>query len=157
MRFSLDTNLLVYAIDDQAGDRHPLARQIIEQAAHRDCCLTLQAVSEFYWVATRKSVLPRQVAAAQADDWLKLFVCAAASAGAVRAALTDAAVGRASYWDALLVATAREAGCRVLLTEDLASGANLGGVRIDNPFAGAGRLSPLTCELLGLDEDPLGS
>ncbi len=34
---------------------------------------------------------------------------------------------RASYRDALLVSTASEAGCAVILTEDLSDGAKLGG------------------------------
>jgi predicted nucleic acid-binding protein len=150
-RFSLDTNLLVYAIDSQAGIRHELAKQIIERAVRRDCCLTLQAVSEFYSVVTRKRVLPRQEAGAQAGDWLALFPCVAASASSVRSALSEATAGRASYWDALLVATAREAGCAVLLTEDLGDGSELGGVRIHNPFSPAGRLNPLARRVLGLD------
>jgi hypothetical protein len=48
-----------------------------------------------------------------------LFPCAAASNSAVRTALADAAAGRASYGDALLLATAGEAGCVAVLTEDL--------------------------------------
>ncbi len=51
-------------------------------------------------------------------------------------ALRAAAEGRACYWDALLVATAAEAGCAAILTEDMADGATLFGVRIVNPFAG---------------------
>lgn len=150
-RFSLDTNLLIYAIDTEAGRRHELAEQIIEHAARRDCWLTLQAVSEFYSAVARKHVLPRRAAAAQAIDWLELFPCAAASAGSVRNALAASTAGRASYWDALLVATAGEAGCAVLLTEDLADGADFDGVRIHNPFSAEDGLSGLTRQLLGLE------
>ena len=50
--------------------------------------------------------------------------------------MTTAAAGQASYWDALLVATAAEAGCTAILTEDLADGGVLLGMRILNPFAG---------------------
>jgi len=112
--------------------------------------LTLQAVSEFYAVVTRKGIVQPPDAAAQAADWLDLFPCAAASEAAVRTALADAAVGRASYWDALLVATAGEAGCRVILTEDLADGADLGGIRIRNPFSPSGGLAEQARGLLGL-------
>lgn len=56
--FSLDTNLLIYAIDSRAGSRHQLAKLIIEHAVRSNCCLTLQAVSEFYHAVTRKGVLP---------------------------------------------------------------------------------------------------
>ena len=135
-RFTLDTNLLVYSIDAQAGPRHMLAARIIEQAVACDCWLTLQAVSEFYFAATRKRVMPADAAAAQARDWLDLFTPIPPSPEAVRAALALAASGRASYWDALLIATAAEAGCTAILTEDLADGTALHGVRIVHPFDG---------------------
>jgi len=95
-------------------------------------------------------VADRADAAAQAVDWLELFPCAAASDDAVGTALADAAAGRASYWDALLLATAGEAGCVAILTEDLADGAELGSVRIHNPFAAGGGLTGPTRRLLGL-------
>jgi predicted nucleic acid-binding protein len=149
-RFTLDTNLLVYAIDSAAGIRHQLSREIVQHAVRRDCWLTLQAVSEFYAAVTRKGIVPPVDAAAQATDWLDLFPCAAASGSAVRTAIADAAAGRASYWDALLLASAGEAGCVAILTEDLADGAQLGGVRIHNPFAAGGGLTDPVCRLLGL-------
>jgi len=149
-RFTLDTNLLVYAIDSAAGLRHQLAREIIEHAAHLNCWLTLQAVSEFYAAATRKGIVPPLEAAAQAADWLDLFPCAAASEASVRTALGEALNERASYWDALLVATAGEAGCIAILTEDLADGAEMSGVRIHNPFSVAGGFTDQARRLLGL-------
>jgi predicted nucleic acid-binding protein len=149
-RFTLDTNILVYAVDSAAGIRHDLACQIVEQAVRVNCCLTLQAVSEFYAAVTRKRVVTVQDAAAQAADWLALFPCVAASATALRSALADAAAGRASYWDALLAATAGEAGCSLMLTEDLGEGAALGGVRIHNPFDAAGTLTDQARRLLDL-------
>ena len=149
-RFTLDTNLLVYAIDSAAGTRHQLAVEIVERAVRLDCWLMLQAVSEFYAVVTRKGIVPPSDAEAQAADWLDLFPCAAASETAVRIALADAAAGRASYWDALLLATAAEAGCVAILTEDLADGGELGGIQIHNPFAATGHLTDQVRGILGL-------
>ena len=83
------------------------------------CYLTLQAISEFFAVATRKNMVPPSEAAGIAEAMIDLFPTIAASAAAVRTALTTAASGRASYWDALLVNTAAEAGCTAILTEDL--------------------------------------
>jgi predicted nucleic acid-binding protein len=134
--FTLDTNILVYAMDRQAGDRHVLGSRIIDRSLRVDCCLTLQSISEFYAVVTRKRLVSVIGARDQALDWLDMFPTVAASAGAVRAALTTAASGRASYWDALLVYTAAEAGCTAILTEDLADGTVLAGIRVINPFAG---------------------
>lgn len=149
-RFTLDTNVLVYCVDSAAGPRRETARRVVEAAARRDCRLTLQAVSEFYAAAIRRGTMPRDEAAAQAGDWLDLFPAAlAASPGAVRAALAAAAAGRASYWDALLLATAAEGGCVVVLTEDMADGAVLGGVQVVNPFGPDGRLTAAAARLLG--------
>ena len=146
--FTLDTNILVYSIDSSAGLRHGLAREIVNESVGRDCRLTLQAVSEFYASITRKRVVPRGEAAAQAEDFLMMFPTSAASPTAVRKALAISVAARASYWDALLVCTAAEAGCTTILTEDLDNGALLSGVRIINPFAG-GRLGPEVSALLG--------
>jgi predicted nucleic acid-binding protein len=136
-RFTLDTNILVYALDRQAGDRHGVACRIIDLAVRADCYLTLQSISEFYAAVTRKHLVPVAGARDQALDWLDMFPTVSASAGAVRTALATAGAGKASYWDALLVITATEAGCTTILTEDLAHGTVLAGVRIINPFAGA--------------------
>ncbi len=116
-RFTLDTNILVYAVDRSAGQRHLVAEALIVRAAERDCRLTLQAVSEFYAAVTRKGIVPAWDAAMIAADWMELFPCAAASAETVRLALDAAA-----------------AGCAAMLTEDLADGGTLFGMRIVNPF-----------------------
>jgi predicted nucleic acid-binding protein len=149
-RFTLDTNLLVYSVDGSAGIRHKLASQIVLRAPRLDCCLTLQSLSEFYSVVARKGIMPTAEAAAQVGDWLLYFTTVAVSAAAIRAALVDAVAGRASYWDALLVATAAEAGCTLILTEDLADGGKLGGVEIHNPFGPAGGLTERSRALLGV-------
>jgi predicted nucleic acid-binding protein len=146
-RFTLDTNILVYSVDRQAGQRRIVADEIIEKAVLRDCWLTLQAVSEFYAATIRKRLVPASDAAAQAEDWMTLFPCAAASPAAVRAALAAAAAGRAYYWDALLVATAAEAGCSFILTEDMADGDSFAGVTVLNPITGAS-LAPEARRLL---------
>lgn len=58
-RFSLDTNILVYALDAKAGNKHTLAAEIVDRAVERDSHLTLQALSVFYAVVTRKGIVPR--------------------------------------------------------------------------------------------------
>jgi predicted nucleic acid-binding protein len=42
------------------------------------------------------------------------------------------------YWDALRLASAREAGCTVFISEDLQDGDWLFGLEIVNPFAATG-------------------
>jgi predicted nucleic acid-binding protein len=146
-RFSLDTNILVYALDSLAQEKHVLASGILDRAVECDCFLTLQALSEFFAAVTRKGIVPRSEAARQVEDWLLLFPTLAPTPAAMRAALTHTTTGRASYRDALLVATAAEGGCTALLSEDLADGSRLGPVLIVNPFS-AGGLSRAASVLL---------
>ena len=149
-RFTLDTNLLVYSVDSAAGLRHDLSAEIALWAVRQDCWLTFQAVSEFYAAVTRKKIVPANIAAARANDWLTAFPCVAVSAEAVRKALADAVARRASYWDGLLVATAAEAGWTLVLTEDLADRTTLSGVEIHNPFMRGGGLTRRVQRLLKL-------
>ena len=149
-RFTLDTNLLVYSVDRSEAVKQPLAAQILLSAPHVDCWLMLQALSEFYWAISRNRIMPLSEAAAQIDDWFMYFPTASASASAIRAAVAHAVAGRASYWDALLVATAAEAGCTLILTEDLQDGSTLSGVEIHNPFDPAGGVTGRARQLLGL-------
>ena len=148
--FTLDTNILVYSVDGSAGSRHDLAKIVVERAAFGPCCLTLQSISEFFFVVTRRRIMGRPEARPIAEAMIDLFPTIPASATAVRAALATASSGRASYWDALLVHTAAEAGCTAILTEDLAADTTLAGVRVINPFAGA-TLSTDAETLLAID------
>jgi predicted nucleic acid-binding protein len=69
-RFSLDSNVLIYAADGRAGLRHARALHVLILAARRDCLLTLQALGEFFHVSTRKRIVARHDAAAQVRDLL---------------------------------------------------------------------------------------
>jgi predicted nucleic acid-binding protein len=135
-RFSLDSNVLVYAADGRAGARHTRALQILILAARRDCVLTLQALGEFFHAATRKRLATRHDAAAQVRDLLAIFPTAAAGVDSFRMALIEAEEGRRSFWDGLLVATAARAGCTYLLTEDMQDGTRVDGLTILDPFVG---------------------
>jgi hypothetical protein len=53
-RITLDTNILIYAIDKDAGIRHQRAMGIVDDAVQQDCVLVLQALSEFFSAVTRK-------------------------------------------------------------------------------------------------------
>jgi predicted nucleic acid-binding protein len=148
-RFSLDSNILVYAANRDDRDKHARALEIIARAARRPCVLMIQALAEFYHATTRKGITPRAEAAMQVRDWLELFPTAAADADALRLALKASEKGQFAFWDALLLATARQAGCAVVLSEDMADGATLNEVTVLNPFKGP-ELPTVAAALLGL-------
>jgi len=139
VRFTLDSNVLVYAIDRDAGAKHALAANVIARAAHADCVLTLQSLAEFFNVVTRtkggrKRALAPRLAASIVGDWRTVFPVHAADEFALVRAM--AAVGRhgLSFWDDMLWAAARRAACWVILSEDFEDGRRIEGVRFVNPF-----------------------
>jgi predicted nucleic acid-binding protein len=135
MRFTLDTNVLVYAVDSNAGSRHHIARELAERATQLDCVLTLQALAELFRVLTAKHRFLPSRAATIVQTWREALPVAAADESCLGDAI-DAVIHHGwSFWDAMMWATAKSAGCRLLLTEDGQDGAALGGVTIVNPFA----------------------
>jgi predicted nucleic acid-binding protein len=133
-RFTLDTNILIYAVDAREGRKRELAVRIIEAAADLDCPLALQAVGEFFAAATAKLKLDPKDAAARAGQLIAGFDTFGYSIHAVRAALDEAPKGRFSYWDGVLLASAAEAGCTTIFSEDMADGARFGSITVANPF-----------------------
>lgn len=144
-RFSLDTNILVYAVDRDAGERHERSKKLMRRAAHRDCVLTVQALAEFFHATTRKNLLDPSLASAFVRDWIDVFQVASADEAALVNAMGAVAERRLSFWDAMLWATAQQIGCAAILSEDMQHGQHLSGVEFINPFAAnaADRLATL--------------
>lgn len=134
MRLTLDTNLLVYAHDRNAGPKHHEAVALIHRVQNADCILTLQALAELYkWLIT-KGKPPPTSAADSIGDWMASFPVQAADRGCLLDAMAGVADHGFSFRDAMIWATARQAGCRLLLSEDGHHGGQYGGVLILNPF-----------------------
>ena len=134
-RFTFDTNILVYAVDRDAGDRHERSMDLVARAAHRDCVLTVQALAEFFHVTTRKRLLGRSRASAFVRDWLVVFEVRSADSAALVDAIEAVMEHQLSFWDAMIWSTARRIGCSAIVTEDMQDGRLLGGVEFVNPFA----------------------
>jgi predicted nucleic acid-binding protein len=135
-RYTLDTNILIYAMDRSVGAKHRLAVDIVDRSIERPCVLTLQALAEFVHAVTRKDLVPRRDAVAQARDWLAAFEVTAADTDALDAAYAATLAGAFGLFDALLLATARKAGCTIALSEDMGDGAKLDGITVRNPLQG---------------------
>jgi len=133
-RFSIDTNILVYSIDKDAGTRHEQSRTMVDALADRDCVLTLQALAEFFHAVTRKNKMPGAEAAAMVHDWIELFPVAIADGRILSQAIQLKNEHDFAFWDAVLVQAARAAGVTRLLTEDMQDGRTVGALRLENPF-----------------------
>jgi predicted nucleic acid-binding protein len=149
-RFSLDADVLVYAADRSMPDKHERAKLIVMAAPQLDCWLTIQALGEFFFLTTRKRIVSPSDATAQVNDWLNLFQTAGAGAPTIRAALPHATDRRLAFWDAMLLATANEVGCELVLSEDMHDGMRFGNLTVRNPFVGP-ELAEDIRQLIGLD------
>ncbi len=99
----------------------------IQFAAELDCVLTPQALAESFHASTRKQVVSRDDAAAQVRHWMTIFEVVAGPT-ALNTALEAALSGRFQFYDGLLLATAREAGCQAIISEDMEADAVLDGI-----------------------------
>jgi predicted nucleic acid-binding protein len=132
---TLDTNVLLYSVDQDAGVKQYQALEVIERAAlEQTGVLTLQALAEFYFAAVRKAKMPADDARAQVEDWQILFPTIVPSTQTLANALKVVHEHNIQFWDAMLWAVAKENGVKILLSEDFQHGRVLGGVRFVNPF-----------------------
>ena len=134
-RFTLDTNVLIYAVDTDADEKHKSASTLLTLAVEKDCVLTLQALSEFFNAVRKKNKASTDTAIELSRTWQQLFPIASAGPETLNEAIEVVRDHQLSFWDAMLWMTAKEAGCAYLFSEDMQHGRRLGGVEIINPFA----------------------
>lgn len=147
MRFSVDTNVLIYAAVRQSGPKHRTAVDVLRRASELDCVITLQALGEAFRILMVKYKVPAAEAIARVDEWRSAMPVVIADEACLVDAMDAVAGHRLSFWDAMMWATAKRAGCRLLLSEDGDDGRTLGGVTLVNPFAAP--RAPLLQEALG--------
>ncbi len=135
---TLDTNILVYAFEDREPFKQSVSLDILAIAASTGYRLALQTIGEFYVATTRRRILTPADAAREVEKLVKSFDTFLPSSGAYALAAQEAARGRYSYWDAVLLISANDAGCDIILSEDMADGARLGTITVRNPFGPRG-------------------
>ena len=80
--FSLDTNILIYAIDTSQNAKHTAAQALLEQALNAAWPIAMQVLGEFYSATVRKKVLTRASAVRTVKLWGELMrPCAVSPAG----------------------------------------------------------------------------
>ena len=132
---SFDSNVLVYAVDRDVGDRHGRATDLIERAIRAGSCIQpLQTLCEFFAVATRKMGMDPRAAAAFAVGWQAVIQVEPPIIDDLAAAMRVVRDHGLPFWDAMLWATIRRIGVDLLMSEDFQDGRILEGVRFVNPF-----------------------
>ena len=134
MTVTFDSNILVYAVDSRAGAKHVAAMDVLERASRSEGVLLLQSMAEFFRTTTRKLGLSIADARRALTDWRAVFPVYAADESSFDRAVTLVENHGLSFWDAMMVAAAHDAGCETLLSEDMQDGREIAKVRIVNPF-----------------------
>jgi len=136
-RIFLDANILVYAHDKDAGEKHSKAVQIVKELwEKRSGVLSNQILQELYVGATKKMLKPSS--RSEARDIIRVYICWTIKEITPRSIIRATEIEekhRISFWDALVIVAAYEAKCEKILTEDLNSGRVIEGILIENPFA----------------------
>jgi predicted nucleic acid-binding protein len=132
----VDTNILIYAHDRDAGLRWQRATQALDQLwTKRTGRMSVQVLQEFFAVATRKLKAPVEVATAR--EVIRNYapwVTAPTDVNTVLRASEIAEVAQISFWNGMIVAAAERSGAATLYTEDLNDGQVIAGIRIVNPL-----------------------
>lgn len=128
----LDTNLLVYAALDESSDSRVERAQAI---LTRGGVVSVQVLNEFVDLARRKFNHPWE----KVRNLLRAVELCCGEAQPLTAFVQAHAVEISAHYnlriyDATILASALEAGCNMLYTEDLQHAQTLEGLRIENPF-----------------------
>ena len=132
----VDTNILVYAYDADAGSKHQLARALADGLFNSGAgVVSTQVLQEFVFSMRRKTRRPLgiQETVRLVGDLLGWDLIVNDGESILRALAIEDQY-RISFWDALIVQAAQRAGASVLYSEDLSHGQRYGSVRVVNPL-----------------------
>ena len=132
----LDTNVLLYSVDDGVPAKRDRARQWVTACWTRRCGRTSAKVLEEFYAKARKT-FPTAISAGDARAIVRRYQhwnpWPNDSATLETAWAIESRYGFA-WWDALVVAAAQQQGCTYLVSEDMQHGQQVDSVQILNPF-----------------------
>jgi predicted nucleic acid-binding protein len=132
----VDSNVLVYAVSDDEPEKQRRAREIVARGFTEGCfAISTQVMLEVYVNVTRKAKIglpPRE--AFEYVRALAEWPVVDMTPELVLAALELSDRSKISPWDAAILETARQAGCKRVISADLGDGQVYGGITVENPF-----------------------
>lgn len=132
----VDTNVMVYAYDADAGIKHQTAQSYLKELWQTgQGVLSIQVLQEFYVTLTRKLSKPLSgLAARELIQTYAAWEVYSPTATDVVAAAELAEHHRLSFWDAMIIVAAQMSGATKLFSEDLQNDRLMGGLTVTNPF-----------------------
>jgi predicted nucleic acid-binding protein len=135
VRIAFDTNVLAYAEGINGVERRDAAVNLIRRLPQEAAVVPVQVLGELFNVLVRKGGKSRSDARDTLLSWRDTFPVAETSPEVMLGAADLAADHQLGIWDAVILSTASQAGCRLLLSEDFHEGFTWGGVTAVNPFS----------------------
>lgn len=133
-RSFFDTNILIYADDKATLAKQQKALDLLaEHRRARTGVVSLQVLQEYFVVVTRKLRVDAAIARRKVE-LLAEFDVAVPEVADILAAIDLHRLHGFSFWDAMIIRAAKQAGCGVLFSEDMQPAREIDGVRIVNPF-----------------------
>jgi len=134
-RSFFDTNILIYADDKAAPAKQRKALDLVaEHRRARTGVVSLQVLQEYFVAVTRKLRVDAAIARRKVE-LLAEFDVAVPEVADILAAIDLHRLHGFSFWDAMILRAAKQAGCGVLFSEDMQPAREIDGVRIVNPFS----------------------
>jgi predicted nucleic acid-binding protein len=135
MKVALDTNILAYAEGTNGVEMHDKAIELIHALPADAVLLPVQTLGELFNVLVRKAKRPKTEARLAVLTWRDAYAVSETSATVMINAADLASAHDLTIWDSVILSTAAETDCRLLLSEDLQEGFTWRGVTVTNPFA----------------------
>ena len=136
---AFDTNILAYlaVVDRAPADRSKIERvkQLVPRLG-QSCALVAptQALGELF-VVLRKAKTDAVEARRIVNHFTNEFIIATTDEWSLGRALDLAVDHKLQFWDALILTAAADAGCSLLLSEDMQDGFVVAGLTVVNPLA----------------------
>ena len=135
-KYFVDTNILIYAHDRRAGEKHERAREVVERLWDTGGgVLSTQVLQELSINLRRKVAVPLSTKEIRnlVRDYMAWDVVVNGPVSILEA-LDVQERHDMSFWDALILQAANTSGATILYSEDLAEGEKYGTVRVVNPL-----------------------
>jgi predicted nucleic acid-binding protein len=151
MKVALDSNILAYAEGVNGGEKKKLALDLLQRLPHSAVVVPVQVLGELFHVLVRKAGRSPAKARSAILGWQDAFPTIETGVSVLLSATDLATDHQLSIWDAVILSASAEAGCRLLISEDMQDGFTWKGVTVSNPFSA--KPHPLLETLLASESD----
>ena len=134
IRAFFDTNILVYLHDAGEPRKTALAKELFEKCVNAgEFVVNTQVLQELWVTVARKFSKSADAVKALIEDLILIDVVLILPEDILNT-IHWQTQWKISFWDALILVSAKRAGASILYSEDLTHGRSYNGVKVMNPF-----------------------